>query len=264
MSLQLGSALRRGAGHLLSRAGLVVLAVYAAVMLVYQLSFNTLIQSFVAGLLPTGAPADATPNLVTLPVSDAVAGVLVVVTLLATTVVTVVAVRTFVAGERERIPRRFLTDQLAFAVANVVVGGIAFGVVVLVGTLLLVVPGVVAYVGFLFVVQYVAAEDENFVTAMRRSWRLTRGNRIRVFLLVLVLLGVVFVVTLLVNVVFGFALGAVLGASASGVVSLAVGMVNVVSTLYLLAVLSDAFVQLRDGPGPESRGTRPAPDALGT
>jgi membrane-anchored glycerophosphoryl diester phosphodiesterase (GDPDase) len=147
-------------------------------------------------------------------------------------------------------------------VANVAVGGIAFGLVVFLGTLLLVVPGVVAYVGLLFMLQYVAAEDENFVTAMRRSWRLTKGSRIRVFLLVLVLLGVVFVVTFLVNVVVGTALGVAFGAGTSGLVSLAVGTVNVVSTLYLLAVLSDAFVQLRDGPGPEPRGTRPATGTL--
>ncbi|WP_372909643.1 glycerophosphoryl diester phosphodiesterase membrane domain-containing protein [Salinigranum sp.] len=263
MSLQLGPALRRGAGHLLSRAGLAVLAAYTVVMLVYQLSFNTLLRSLVTGLLPPGAPAGTVPNLVTLPVPDAVAGVLVVVALLAAATVTVVAVRTFVAGERERVPRRFLTDRMVFAVANVAVGGIAFGLVVFLGTLLLVVPGVVAYVGLLFMLQYVAAEDENFVTAMRRSWRLTKGNRIRLFLLVLVLLGVVFVVTFLVNVVLGTALGVAFGAGTSGLVSLAVGTVNVVSTLYLLAVLSDAFVQLRDGPGPESRGTRPPTGTLG-
>lgn len=263
MSLQLGSALKRGATQLLSRAGLVILAVYAAVMLLYQLSVNTVIQSVLLGIVPPDVSAAAMPGLVTLPISSTVAGVLVAAALLAAAVVSVVAVRTFVADERERIPQRFLTDRMVFAVVNVVVGGVVFGVVVLLGTLLLVVPGIVAYVGFLFMMQYVAVENDNFVTAMRRSWRLTKGNRIRVFLLVVVLLAAVFAVTFAVNFGLGFVLGVALGSSASGVVSLAVGMVNVLTTLYLLAVLSNAFVQLREDDAPSTRGPRPTTDALG-
>lgn len=263
MSLQLGPALKRGATRLLSRAGLVVLAVYAAVMLVYQLSFNTLLQSTLTGMLPPGAPEEAVPALVTLPVPTVVAGVLVAAALLAAAVVSVVAVRTFVADERAHVPRRFVTDRMLFAVANVVVGGIVFGLTVLVGTLLLVVPGIIAYVGFLFMVQYVAVENDNFVTAMRRSWRLTKGNRLRVFLLVVVLFAAVFVVTFVVNFGLGLALGVALGSGANGVVSLAVGMVNVLTTLYLLAVVSDAFVQLRDDDVSSAQGPRPTTDALG-
>jgi hypothetical protein len=265
MSLQLGVALKRGTGRLASRTGLVILAAYAVVMLVYQLSFNTLIQRALAGMLPPGAPQTSVPVLLTLPVPSPVAGVLVAVSLLTAAVVGVVAVRTFVADERERIPRRFLTDRLPFAVANLVVGGIVFGIVVLVGTLLLVVPGIVAYVGFLFMVQYVAVENDNFLTAMRRSWRLTKGSRLRVFLLVLVLFAVVFVVTFVVNAVVGVGLGAVFGASARGVTSLVVGMVNVVSTLYLLSVVSDAFVQLRVGTDTQRRPeqAQPTTDTLG-
>jgi hypothetical protein len=258
MSLQLGSALKRGAERLASRTGVVVLAVYAAVMLVYQLSVNTLLQSLLTSLVPAGADAAASPDLVTLPLPNVVAGGLVVVTLLAAAVVGVVAVRTFVADERDHIPRQFLTERMAFAVANVVCGGIAFGLVVLFGTLLLVVPGIVAYVGLLFMIQFVAVENDNFLTAMRRSWRLTKGNRVRVFLLVVVLFVAVFVATFVVD----FGLGAVLASGSGGVAGLGVAMVNVVTTLYLLAVISDAFVQLREGDEPQS-GTRPTTDAIG-
>jgi hypothetical protein len=258
MSLQLGSALKRGAERLASRTGVVVLAVYAAVMLVYQLSVNTLLQSLLASLVPAGTDAAASPGLVTLPLSNAVAGVLVVVTLLAAAIVSVVAIRTFVADERDHIPRRFLTERMGFAVANVVVGGIAFGFVVLLGTLFLIVPGVVAYVGLLFMIQFVAVENDNFLTAMRRSWRLTKGNRVRVFLLVVVLFAAVFVATFVVN----FGLGTVLAPGAGGIVGLVAAMVNVVTTLYLLAVISDAFVQLRESDEPQS-GTRPTTDAIG-
>jgi len=257
MSLQLGRALKRGAGLLVSRAGAVVLAAYAATMLVYQLSFNTLLQPLLAGLTPPGVES-ATAGLVTLPIPGVVAGGLVALALLAAAVISVVAIRTFVAGERARVPRRFLTERMPFAVANVAVGGIAFALVVALGTILLVVPGIVAYVGLLFMVQFVAVENVNFVTAMRRSWRLTKGNWIRLFVLVAVLVAAIFVATFVVT----FALGVVLPAGSGGITGIVVAMVNVVATLYLLAVLSDAFVQLRDGTGP-SRGTRPTTDALG-
>jgi hypothetical protein len=257
MSLQLGRALKRGAGLLVSRAGAVVLAAYAATMLVYQLSFNTLLQPLLAGLTPPGVES-ATAGLVTLPIPGVVAGGLVALTLLAAAIISVVAIRTFVAGERARVPRRFLTERMPFAVANVVVGGIAFALVVGLGTLLLVVPGVVAYVGLLFMVQFVAVENVNFLTAMRRSWRLTKGNRIRLFVLLAVLIVAIFVATF----VASFGLGVVLPAGSGGIAGVVVAMVNVVATLYLLAVLSDAFVQLRDGTEPP-RGTRPTTDALG-
>lgn len=260
MSLQLGPALKRGATQLLSRSGAVILAAYAVTMLVYQLSFNTLLEPVLTRLTPPGAdPTAATAGLVTLPVPGAVAGALVAVALLAAAVVGVVAVRTFVARERDRIPRRFLTDRMPFVVANLLVGGVAFGVVVLVGTVLLVVPGVVAYVGLLFMTQFVAVEKVNFVTAMRRSWRLTKGSRIRLFVLVLVLLAGIFAVTFVAN----FGLGLAVGASGVGGAGFGVALVNVVTSLYLLAVLSDAFVQLRDEERPGSTGAQPAADALG-
>jgi hypothetical protein len=236
----------------------VVLAAYTAAMLVYQLSFNTVLQSILVGLTPPGAGSAAAPSLVTLPVPNAVAGALVVLTLLAATVVGVVAVRTFVAREHASIPRRFLTDRMPFAVANFVVGGIAFGVVVLLGSVLLLIPGIVAYVGLIFMVQFVAVENVNFVTAMRRSWRLTKGNRIRIFALTAVLLVGIFVVTFVLNVGLGIAFGA----GGAGLAGLAVALVNVVVSLYLLAVISDAFVQLRHE-GDAQTGPRPSADALG-
>ena len=257
MSLHLGSALKRGATRLVSRTGVVILAAYTAVMLLYQLSVNTLLHALLVGLVPVGADAPV-PDLVTLPLPNVVAGGLVVLTLLAAAVVSVVAIRTFVADERDHIPRQFLTERMAFAVANVVVGGIAFALVVLLGTVLLVVPGIVAYVGLLFMVQFVAVEDDNCLTAMRRSWRLTAGNRVRVFLLVVVLFAVVFAATFAVS----FGLGTVLAPGSGGVAGLVVTVVNVVATLYLLAVVSDAFVQLRERDGPPS-GTRPTTDVLG-
>jgi hypothetical protein len=256
MSLQIGAALKRGAGLLGSRAGVVVLAAYAAVMLVYQVSFNTVLATLLAGVA-AGTGVDPAAGLVTLPVSVPVAAVVAVAALLAATVVSVVAVRTFVAGERSGVPRRALTDGTAFAVANVLVGGVVFGLVVLVGLVLFVVPGIVAYVGLLFMLHYVAVENDNFVTAMRRSWRLTSGDRIRLFLLVVVLLAVVFLVSVVANAAFGLALS-----PAGGVAGLLVALVNVVSTLYLLAVLSDAFVQLRDEGTPPT-GSQPTTDALG-
>ena len=257
MSLQLGSALKRGATQLFSRSGAVIVLAYAVTMLVYQLSFNTLLQPAIAGLTPPGAEAPST-GLVTLPVPGAVAGGLLALSLVVVTVVGVVAVRTFVARECGQIPRRFLTERLPFAVVNLFVGGVAFLLVVLVGSVLLVVPGIIAYISLIFMVQFVAVENVNFVTAMRRSWRLTRGNWIRLFVLLAILVAMIFAVTF----VFNFGVGLALGSAGAGLAGIAVAMVNVLTTLYLLAVLSDAFVQLRDGES-STQGPRPTTDALG-
>jgi hypothetical protein len=48
------------------------------------------------------------------------------------------------------------------------------------------IPGIIAYVSFVTVLVYVAAEDENVVAAFRSSWSLTHGHWLRLFLLLLV------------------------------------------------------------------------------
>ncbi|MFC6988533.1 hypothetical protein ACFQJD_07060 [Haloplanus sp. GCM10025708] len=154
--------------------------------------------------------------------------------------VSIVAMRTFVAGETERFPREILQRRIPWVVANLVVGGIVYGLLTFIGTLLLVVPGVIAYVSLLFTSIYIAVEDENFLSAIVDSWYLTRGNWLRLFLLLLVIVVPVTVVFGALSVGFTIAFGA--NSAASQVIS---GLISMPFSILILGVLAEAFVQLR-------------------
>lgn len=173
MSLQIGRALHDGIVRTFARNGLLLVAVMLVLGALNLLAYNSLVSGFV----PDVPNQPTMPLEPTLPISPAVAGVALAVLYLVTFVVTAVALRTFVGEETRTIPREYVTRNLGWFLLNYVVGNVVFTVVVTIGFVFLVIPGVFLMVSLYFWIVYVAVEDENFVTAFRDSWRLTRGNR---------------------------------------------------------------------------------------
>ncbi|MFB6101856.1 MAG: hypothetical protein ABEJ73_04755 [Haloplanus sp.] len=241
MSLRIVDALKTGANRLVSRAGAAVTVGYLLLYAVYQAGYNVLLNALYVRLGVAATVVEPIP----LPVP--VAAAIVAGCLFGLTYVSVVAIRTFVAGERDAIPRSFLTDGVGWAVLNLFVGGVVTMLLFAVGFVLLVVPGLFLLVSFAFMAMYVAVDGENFVTGLRRSWGLARGDRLRIF-------GLVAVVALL-----GFAVGAGFGvlstvatlAGVEAVIPLAIALVTAPVTMYNLAVLAAAFEQLRGSPAAE-------------
>ncbi|MFB6161232.1 MAG: hypothetical protein ABEJ61_08660 [Haloferacaceae archaeon] len=250
MSLSIGDALRDGADRFLSRTGAILVAAYAAGMVVYLASFNGLFAALLARYLSAQQATAATG--VTYPAPVPVYAVVTLGVLVGLSALTVVAVRTFVAGATDHVPREFYTRRLAWTTPNTIACGVAFGLLVLVGTALLVVPGVVAYVGFVFATLFVAVEDENFVAALADSWRLVRPNFLATFGLLLVLVVGVGVVAGVASVVVSVAL---LVAGLDGWTGVVTSVLTAPLSILVLAVLAAAFEQLRtDDP---ARGTTP-------
>ncbi|WP_228546262.1 hypothetical protein [Halegenticoccus tardaugens] len=176
----------------------------------------------------------------------------------ATIVVSIAAIRVFVSDETERLPREYFTRNVGWATLNFIVGAIVFGIVVALGFVALILPGIFLLVTLAFWSVYVAVEDQNFVRGFRSSWALTRGYRLD-----LVLLGVaVLLVTLALNVVFG--VGNLAGAGV-GLVFAQIG--SAIATVFSTAVLATAYNELtarsaeEEGTIPSSRGATPADDA---
>jgi len=238
MSLPIGTALKDGFTRVANRAGATLLVAYLVVNVVYLVAMNSAMKTYFTqnGIETMGTFSPA----VDLPL--AASGTLTVVSLLATVYLFVVAIRTFVAGERHSIRSDHLTGGVALALVNLVVGYIVYSIVVTIGFVLLFVPGVFLMVVLTFWPIYVAVEGDNLVAGMRKSWNLTEGSRISLFLLGLVIVGI------------GFAFGAVFGISAF-VVTLAgldQAIVNVVPIVVIapisldsLGVLARAFNPLR-------------------
>lgn len=247
MSLQIGATIANGLRRVANRNGLLLILASVVLGAAWQVAFN----SAAAAALPPEVAGELAPAL------DAPFPVLValtVATFLLLPVLSIAAVRTFVAGESDRIPREFFTRRIVWVVANLAVGGLVFSVLLTLGTLLLVIPGIVVYVSLLFMTVFVAVEDENFVAAMRDSWRLTRGNWLRLFGLLLVVV-----------VPFTAAIGvlstglAIAFGPGSAVPTLAVIAVSMPFSIAILGVLAEAFLRLRD-----ERGRDPASDARDT
>jgi hypothetical protein len=88
-------------------------------------------------------------------------------------------------GERPRV--RILLAVGSRRLRRIVLASLAYGIVAFAATLALVVPGIIAAVGLYVAPAAVVAEPDLEPTrgALRRSWDLTRGRRVEVFLVVL-------------------------------------------------------------------------------
>lgn len=243
MALNVGDALREGFGRATARNGLVLMVALFLVGAASTAFSQTALVALGDALAELAREQGTTPppddafgaGPLVLPIPAWVAGVAWVATWLVGQVVNVVAIRTFVSDATRRVPREFVRRRMGWVIVNVLVGGIVVGVLVIVGLLLLVIPGIFLAVSFYFLNQVIAVEDENFVDAMRESWALTAGDRIEVLALAALLVGLSVGVTLP-SIPIGEAFP-VLAVVYSLVVSAPV-------TVYGVATVSRAYVQL--------------------
>jgi hypothetical protein len=240
MELNVSSVLDQGAKRTLARNGLALMGVLFVLGAVAQLL------GLGAAQWAAGQPSDAGTAAAAL-----AAGLASLVLSLATVVVSIGAIRVFVSEETERLPREYFTHRMAWAVVNFIVGAIVFGIVVALGFVALVVPGIFLLVTLAFWTVYVAVDDRNFVAGFRESWALTRGHRLKL----LVIGASVLFVSLLVSAIFG--LGAALG-STVGVVFAQIGAA--ITSVFTTATLARAYVALRAVEGPGGEGIAPSGD----
>lgn len=149
--------------------------------------------------------------------------------------VAIAALRVFVREPGELSLRAACTRKLGWAVLNLVVGIVVYGLVVGIGFLLLIIPGLFLLSTLAFWNVYVLVEDDNFVEGFSRSWTLTEDNRLAVLLLL-------FVVGILSAIVgFVFRVVAVPLGPASALLS-SVG--TAFTTVFSAAAIASAYRQL--------------------
>jgi len=112
-----------------------------------------------------------------------------------------------------------------------------------VGSVFFVIPGIIAYVAFIFMIMYVTVEDRNFVAGFRDSWNLTRGHWLRLFGLLLLVVAGIGLISGVLTAMTSLVVGAVAG-EATGI--LLSGVVGLPFSLLILAILAEAFTQLRE------------------
>lgn len=189
-----GTALRETVGRLREPAVLALLAGFTLVGLGTTVAQQTLLSASLEQFLAVGgdpstlpaSPADLRPIPLALPVGYGAALLLVGGLALVAEFLHVVALRVFADwGSLSAAARR--------GIGAAVVAGFLVGVVVkafvLAGLLAFVLPGAFLATALLFAHARVAVAGDGVLAALRESWALTAGNRLRVFGVVFALLG---------------------------------------------------------------------------
>ena len=239
MTLKIGSSVVGGIRRVANRNGLLLMIAYLIVGAAWQIPFYSAV---VTGLEQSGT---STEN-VALPAIDAPLAVSVsaaILMLLGLQWLTVVTIRTFVGGHTQAIPSEYYTRNIVLVLLNSLVGGVIYAVLMFVGSVFFVIPGIIAYVAFIFMIMYVTVEDKNFVAGFRDSWNLTRGHWLRLFGLLLLVVAGIGLISGVLTAMTSLVVGAVAG-EATGI--LLSGVVGLPFSLLILAILAEAFTQLRE------------------
>ncbi|SMO64915.1 hypothetical protein [Halorubrum cibi] len=237
MALQLGQAVSDGIGRILTRTGGILLAGLLAIQLVTQAAVNTA----VIGYLPPEVAAQfgETAGLA-LPVSGEAGVALLAAAFLASSVYFVVLSRALARPARDlaSFPSELLTRRTGRATLSMVVGGVVVSIAVTLGFAALFFPGIFLAASFLFFAFAVGVEDRGTVGALKRSWALARGDRLKLALLVVLSGGIGGTVG---------AVGSILDLAGLALASeVAVSVVTSVLFTALYGVIAAAYLQLRD------------------
>lgn len=246
MSVQIIGALSDGVGKVATREGFILLSLF------YVLSA---VSGVINALLLPGSPstvetstgpipaAGTQPSFESLLPALSAALALSLLIGLISVILTIGALRIFVTGES--LSSEVFTRNLPLVFINYTLGGIIYTIIVGLGLIFLIIPGIFFMITLVFWTIFVAVEDENFVSAFGDSWRLTKGSRLQLFGLGLV----VTVVGVPISAPFGLVSSGVVllagGGTAAQVVSSLIGPIgSVITTMVTLGTLAAAYHQL--------------------
>lgn len=260
LSLDAGTAVKYGIKRPFARDGLLVLGALWIVGIVGEIASQSLgggfIQSGISQAIEaarTEAPPSAegeieaaggviadtlAPTLAVSIPAPAAAALWLVAWVLAVAVY-VVGYRTFVRPGSDTIPENAYGEGLVRAMLHGFVAGILLRILVVVGLVFLVIPGIFIAVALALYLAYISLEDKGFVGGLKSSWGATRGNRFNLYLLGLGVI-TVFSGLWMLGGIAGFVVGAV---SAVGAEVVSVGF-SAYGSLIVVGSLAHAYLQL--------------------
>ncbi|MFB6196006.1 MAG: hypothetical protein ABEI80_07520 [Haloplanus sp.] len=258
MSLDIPAAIENGLARVPTRVAAILLVLYLVVGALSTVTSSTLgvvITEAIQGMMPAADPATPTPtgggqSPLALEVSLPVAVALFLVQVVIAQAVGVVTIRSFVSDARQSLPSG-VTRRFGWVILNALVAGFVVNVLIGLGTILLIIPGIYLAVALYFVQFEVIVEDKNALDALRDGWELTKGERLSVFLLLLVLFAIG-----LVSAVPAFALS-LMNVSPLAITGITI-VLGAVMGLISVSIAARAYVQLKpDGWSPPGGGVSP-------
>jgi len=250
MTLQLTDAIADGSRRVVTRTG--------AILLVLLLVLQTLLVTSLNTLIAAEAPSATADVLgLTLPVSGTVAGAVFAGTTLLNAVYFVALSRAFARplSQLSSFPAALYTRRIGRASLTMLVTGFVSFLAIMVGFALLFLPGLFLSACFVFVVFTVGVEDRGVIGALKRSWQLSKGNRLR--------LGVIVFLTGVAGALVGVVPGLFQLAGAAAIGDLATIGLNSVLFTFVYGIVADAYRQLTDGDGNRGGATTATPAETG-
>lgn len=234
MSLEIGDAISSGFEKLTTKAGLTLVGISLVLSLFSTLGSNTAIAALEFGEA-AGPGMGQDPTLV-LPIGLAGGAILALIGAIAGLVLTLIIIRTMAhpVSELDSLPHG-VTDSLFKGTIFLFVTLFITGLATAIGFIFLIIPGIFLAVSFAFAQVFVAVEDKGPLQAISASWELSKGNRLSIFLLLLVIVGISIVVGL-VTAIPSF-VSPIVGTLVSLLIS---PFINVFTT----AVIVDGYLQL--------------------
>lgn len=239
MTLSIGEALEEGLSSTFTRNAGILMGILYLITFVTNIFGDSLIDDLARESATTGAAT--APLALNLPV--AVSGVGTLVFALLSSVFTIGTIRYFLSDERESIRKSYFTDNLGWVLANMIVGSLAFSIIVGLGFVALIIPGFFLLASLYFWQFYIIDQNHSFIEGLKNSWRDTKNNRLRTF----ALLGIVIVGGGVASITVALVLGLIAGLLGAGAATGAVlGLIpSAVVTVFTLATFSQAYTQIK-------------------
>lgn len=180
MTLSLIRAVPDGIRRVMTRTGAIVLSL----MIISQLLFFSTANTLLAAI----APVDISSQIgLTIPVSRAIAIGLFGVAVALTAATYVFIARAFARPltELSSLPNDVYTHRIGRASLWMLLSGVIVFTLVMFGFAFFILPGIFLAACFLFVMFTIGVEDRGVISALRQSWVLSRGNRLRLIVIVL-------------------------------------------------------------------------------
>ena len=164
----------------------------------------------------------------------------------ATVVAAVAATRVAAGGYADVAPDWRGTARYGFQnIFPILAATIVFGVMMVVGFALVVVPGIILLISFGFYDAALMIERTGPMQSLGRSWRLVSGERWRIFLAGLVLLIIMIIVFGVIGLALYFVLSGLLGASGDFAAYLSRQITNLLSLPLLASFSTVIYLDLR-------------------
>lgn len=237
MAMQLGRTISDGIKRVATLTGGILLIILIAIQLLVQSSINTM----VVGLFPPGPAGEIEVALgLTLPVSGTVAAGVFAVSVVLSSVYFVVLARALTRPLEalSTFPTGLFTHRIVRATLSMLVGGIIVWVAVFIGTLFLFLPGIFLATCFLFFIFAIGVEDMGPLGALKRSWDLSQGNRLKLAVLV-IFSAVIGIMIGIMSTIFDIAGSALVG-------ELITNTLSSVLFVVLYGMMASAYVQIQD------------------